>query len=87
MTRSDAGTGSLSVWPPDGGQYGIDAHNHGQTGRSRADWQSRRLDETGFRAIVREERTALSYGSGRWVTARYGSPPRAFLGQPLAVAD
>jgi hypothetical protein len=43
----------LSIWPVEGGRYGIDAHYHGATGAQRAEHQRTRLDEAGLAATVR----------------------------------
>jgi hypothetical protein len=43
----------LSVWPVEGGRYGIDAHYHGRTGARRAEHQQRRLADVHLVASVR----------------------------------
>lgn len=43
----------LSVWPVEGGRYGIDAHYHGPTGIERANRQLQRLNGAGLNATVR----------------------------------
>ena len=56
----------LSVWPVEGGRYGIDAHYHGKTGVQRARHQAQRLKAHGLRLDVPQGRaTAACCGSGR----------------------
>src|ERR671916_2843015 len=43
----------LSVWPVEGGRFGIDAHYHGTTGADRARRQIERLAAAGPHATVR----------------------------------
>ncbi len=45
----------LSIWPVEGGRYGIDAQYHGATGAQRAEHQRVRLGESGLAATVRPE--------------------------------
>src|SRR5690349_12382330 len=45
----------LSIWPVEGGRFGIDAHYHGATGAQRAEHQVKRLGEAGLLATVRDE--------------------------------
>ncbi len=45
----------LSVWPMEGGRYGLDATYHGRTGFERAESQRQRLQTANLRASVRQE--------------------------------
>jgi hypothetical protein len=45
----------LSVWPVEGGRYGLDATYHGRTGFERAESQRLRLQAANLRASVRQE--------------------------------
>jgi hypothetical protein len=45
----------LSVWPVEGGRYGLDASYHGKTGFERAEVQRKRLRGTNLSASVRQE--------------------------------
>lgn len=45
----------LSIWPVEGGRYGIDAHYHGATGVERAKGQQHRLRAVGVAASVRAD--------------------------------
>jgi hypothetical protein len=77
----------LSVWPLEGGQYGIDAHYHGKTGQARADWQARRLYESGLRATVREEPEGALLRLGPLAHGAVWIALEGFLGRPLPSAD
>jgi len=76
----------LSMWPVEGGRFGIDAHYHGATGRQRAEHQIGRLREAGLAANLRS-------GPGEGTTLRLGPLAHqaawlaleAFLGRPLDV--
>ncbi len=77
----------LSVWPVEGGRFGIDAHYHGATGAQRAEHQRARLEEAALAAAVRP-------GPHGGATLRLGPLAHqaawlaleAFLGRPLDVA-
>ena len=73
----------LSLWPVEGGRYGIDAQYHGATGAQRAEHQRVRLGENGLVATVRREAgdvTILRLGplahQAAWLALE------AFLGPP-----
>jgi len=74
----------LSVWPVEGGRFGIDAHYHGSTGAARAKQQQHRLATAGLRASVRRQDadTVLRLGplghQAVWLALE------AFLGRPIA---
>lgn len=77
----------LSVWPVEGGRFGIDATYHGATGAQRAEHQRVRLDAAGLVAVVRPEPddgATLRLGplahEAAWIALE------AFLGRPLDVA-
>ena len=74
----------LSVWPVEGGRYGIDAHYHGATGAQRAEHQLNRVAQVGLTATVRidgRDRATLRLGplthQAAWIALE------AFLGRPL----
>ena len=73
----------MSVWPVEGGRFGIDAHYHGPTGAQRARIQRQRLARQGIAAGVREddEGAVLRLGplthSAAWVAIE------AFIGRPV----
>jgi hypothetical protein len=75
----------LSIWPVEGGQFGIDARYHGASGRSRAAQQSQRLERVNLSVSVRAEPdggATLRLGplahQAAWLAIE------AFLGRPLA---
>jgi hypothetical protein len=74
----------LSVWPVEGGRFGLDAHYEGATGAQRADYQAQKLAELNLRATVQKSPsggTILRLGplahQAAWVALE------AFLGRPL----
>ena len=77
----------LSIWPVEGGRYGLDAHYQGRTGAQRAEHQRRRLARANLDAAVRRNARGGA-------TLRVGPLPHpsawialeAFLGRPLDVA-
>jgi hypothetical protein len=73
----------LSVWPVEGGRFGLDAHYEGATGAQRADYQAHKLAELNLRATVQQRPSAgttLRLGplthEAAWVALE------AFLGRP-----
>ncbi|HWC87482.1 MAG TPA: hypothetical protein VG388_13160 [Solirubrobacteraceae bacterium] len=76
----------LSVWPVEGGRYGIDAHYHGQTGVERANAQRRRLERVGLGATVREEETGAFIRLGPLAHSAAWLALEAFLGRPISDA-
>jgi hypothetical protein len=78
----------LSVWPVEGGRYGLDARYHGATGRQRAQHQRSRLEAVNIAASVstsRDGETTLRIGPlqhrAAWLALE------AFLGRPVDVDD
>jgi hypothetical protein len=74
----------LSIWPVEGGRFGIDARYHGESGAARAAQQKARLERVNVYAGVREEDdggATLRLGPlahwAAWVAIE------AFLGRPL----
>src|SRR3954454_10474661 len=45
----------LSIWPVEGGRFGLDARYHGMSGRERAAAQAARLERVHLAVSVREE--------------------------------
>src|SRR4029079_11489027 len=45
----------LSIWPVEGGRFGIDAHYHGKTGSARASQQAVRLGRVNLAVALRED--------------------------------
>jgi hypothetical protein len=72
----------LSVWPVEGGRFGIDAHYHGQTGVERANAQRQRLDRLGLAATVREDEAGALIRLGPLAHSAAWLALEAFLGRP-----
>jgi hypothetical protein len=72
----------LSVWPVEGGRYGIDAHYHGTTGVQRARGQQQRLKSAGLDASVREDDDGALIRLGPLAHAAAWVAIEAFLGKP-----
>jgi hypothetical protein len=77
----------LSVWPVEGGRFGLDAHYEGDTGAQRAEYQAARLAAVNLAATVQRGRSGgatLRLGplahEAAWVALE------AFLGRPLPAA-
>jgi hypothetical protein len=77
----------LSVWPVEGGRYGVDAHYHGPTGARRAQHQQGRLAAVNLVASVRPNDSGgatLRLGplqhEAAWLALE------AFLGRPISAA-
>jgi hypothetical protein len=73
----------LSVWPVEGGRYGIDAHYHGVTGLTRAERQERRLASSGLSASVRTDSDGGIVRLGPLAHDAVWIALEAFLGRPL----
>jgi hypothetical protein len=78
----------LSIWPVEGGRFGIDAHYHGASGRDRARQQAGRLGRVNLAVALREEEdggATLRLGplahQAAWLAIE------AFLGRPLTATD
>jgi hypothetical protein len=75
----------LSIWPVEGGRFGLDARYHGASGKERAAAQAQRLQRHNLYATVRADRdeggATLRLGplahSAAWVAIE------AFLGRPF----
>jgi hypothetical protein len=74
----------LSVWPVEGGRYGIDAHYHGSTGLTRAERQQQRLASAGLSASVRLEENGGIVRLGPLAHNAVWLALEAFLGRPMA---
>jgi hypothetical protein len=73
----------LSIWPVEGGRYGIDAHYHGRTGLERARGQQERLKKVGVDATVKREADGGLIRLGPLAHAATWLALEAFLGKPL----
>ena len=75
----------LSVWPVEGGRYGLDAHYHGTTGRRRARYQQSRLAGLNLTATVRpNDRGGSTLRLGPLQHDAAWLALEAFLGRPIA---
>jgi hypothetical protein len=77
----------LSVWPVEGGRFGIDAHYHGHTGGQRAEVQVRRLARAGLPATIREEDSGALIRLGPLAHSAAWIAIEAFIGKPLPVTQ
>lgn len=77
----------LSVWPVEGGRYGIDAHYHGATGIQRARGQQQRLANARLDATVREDDDGALIRLGPLAHAAAWVAIEAFLGRPTTGLD
>src|SRR3954447_25311321 len=75
---------ALSIWPVEGGRFGLDARYHGASGRERAAAQAQGLERVNVGATLREDAeggAVLRLGPlthrAAWVAIE------AFLGRPL----
>ncbi len=74
----------LSVWPVEGGRYGVDAHYHGVTGAARAQRQRERLATAGLDASVRSDDDGSILRLGPLAHEAVWLALEAFLGRRLA---
>jgi hypothetical protein len=77
----------LSVWPVEGGRYGIDAHYHGSTGAGRAAQQEQRLADSGLTASVRADERGCILRLGPLAHQAVWLALEAFLGRPMVEPD
>jgi hypothetical protein len=73
----------LSVWPVEGGRYGIDAHYQGLTGIERAHVQRTRLEKLGLSATVKHDAEGGLIRIGPLQHVPTWLALEAFLGRPL----
>lgn len=73
----------LSVWPVEGGRFGLDARYSGKTGAQRARTQATRLAAAGLSASVRERDDATALRLGPLTHAAVWLALEAFLGRPI----
>lgn len=73
----------LSIWPVEGGRFGIDAHYHGHTGIERAYGQKERLKKVDLSATVKRDTEGALLRIGPLAHAAIWLALEAFLGRPL----
>jgi hypothetical protein len=77
----------LSVWPVEGGRFGIDAHYHGKTGVQRARHQTTRLKAHGLQSTFRKDGEGGLLRLGPLTHAAIWLALEAFLGAPMPVPE
>src|SRR5215212_9018955 len=73
----------LSIWPVEGGRFGIDAHYHGETGRARAEQQAARLERVSLAVSVRTTDDGAALRLGPLAHKATFLAIEAFLGRPI----
>ena len=73
----------LSIWPVEGGRFGIDARYHGESGRARADQQAARLLRVNLAVAVRDEDDGATLRLGPLAHSAAWVAIEAFLGRPI----
>jgi hypothetical protein len=73
----------LSIWPVEGGRFGIDAHYHGESGRARARQQAARLERVHLAVSVRDGEDGAMLRLGPLAHAATFVAIEAFLGRPI----
>jgi hypothetical protein len=73
----------LSIWPVEGGRYGIDAHYHGPTGVERAYGQQERFKKIALSASAKRDAQGALIRIGPLAHAAAWLALEAFLGRPL----
>lgn len=77
----------LSIWPVEGGRFGIDAHYHGPTGSQRAEVQVNRLARANLQATVRKDDAGALIRLGPLVHGAAWLAIEAFIGKPLPLTS
>ncbi len=73
----------LSIWPVEGGRFGIDAHYHGATGKARARQQAARLERVNLAVSVRDSGDGAALRLGPLAHKATFLAIEAFLGKPI----
>ena len=73
----------LSIWPVEGGRFGLDARYHGRSGTERAAAQAQRLERHNLYASVREDDDGAILRLGPLAHSAAWVAIEAFLGRPL----
>ena len=73
----------LSVWPVEGGRFGIDARYQGESGKARAQQQAMRLDRVHLAVTVREDEDGATLRLGPLAHQATFLAIEAFLGRPI----
>ncbi len=73
----------LSIWPVEGGRFGIDAYYQGKSGRSRASQQAVRLGRVNLAVALREDDDGATLRLGPLAHKATYLAVEAFLGKPI----
>jgi hypothetical protein len=73
----------LSIWPVEGGRFGLDARYQGKSGRQRATAQAQRLERWNLYATVRDHEDGAILRLGPLAHKAAWVAIEAFLGRPL----
>jgi hypothetical protein len=73
----------LSLWPVEGGRFGIDAHYHGKSGKARASQQAVRLQRVDLAVALREDDEGATLRLGPLAQKATFLAIEAFLGRPI----
>jgi hypothetical protein len=73
----------LSIWPVEGGRFGIDAHYHGESGKARAQQQAARLERVHLAVSVRDTDDGAALRLGPLAHKATFLAIEAFLGKPI----
>ena len=76
------GADRLSIWPVEGGRYGIDAHYFAATGTGRAEGQERRPEKLGMQASVHIEHNGCVLRLGPLAYPAAWLALETFIGRP-----
>jgi hypothetical protein len=73
----------LSIWPVEGGRFGIDAHYQGKSGVARANQQATRLQRVHLAVAIREDDDGATLRLGPLAHNATFVAIEAFLGRPI----
>jgi hypothetical protein len=77
----------LSIWPVEGGRFGLDARYHGSSGRARAAQQAGRLERVELGVTVHEDPEGATLRLGPLTHRAAWLAIEAFLGRPIEDGD
>ena len=73
----------LSIWPVEGGRFGIDARYQGASGRARAEQQAARLQRVELGVAIRADAEGATLRLGPLAHGAAWLAIEAFLGRPI----
>jgi hypothetical protein len=77
----------LSIWPVEGGRFGLDARYQGPSGRARAAQQAGRLQRLNLAVSVREDEDGAVMRLGPLAHKAAWVAIEAFIGRPIETDD